>query len=416
MSKTTVLVTGSAGFIGKHLIEALWHRPEVRVLGYDLENTPEELDQALAEADVIYHLAGVNRPKHPNEYQTGNFEFTQALCNRLQTRDHRPTMVLSSSIQAQCDNPYGISKRQAEKAIQSYARNCLEHDRDQPPQAIIFRLQNVFGKWSRPNYNSVVATFCYNIAHDLPISISDPDKEVELVYIDDVVSAFLSVLDENNKSGEQKTKDSAPESSEPEESKAEGWCYRKIERSHKLTIGELASKIRAFRESRNSLRLPSFADDFTRCLYATYLSYLEPQDFAYSMDLKIDNRGCLAEFMKSEHFGQIFVSRTKPGITRGNHYHHSKAEKFLVLEGDAVIRFRSVQEIGASGQWTMVNGQKPEVLEYRVSGRDLRVVDIPPGYTHSIENIGKAEMVVLFWASEIFDPAKPDTICLPVQQ
>ena len=182
--------------------------------------------------------------------------------------------------------------------------------------------------------------------------------------------------------------------------------YREVPRSVKITLGDLARKIQSFRQSRQSLTLPSFAEEFTRGLYATYLSYLEPPDFAYSLDRKTDNRGCLAEFMKSEHFGQIFVSRTKPGITRGNHYHHTKTEKFLVVEGEAVIRFRSIQPGG--------EGQKPAVIEHRVSGRDFRVVDIPPGYTHSVENVGNTEMVVLFWASEIFDPARPDTTFLPV--
>ncbi len=421
MSTTTVLVTGSGGFIGKHLMEALGRRPEVRTLGYDLENTAEELDRRLAEADFIYHLAGVNRPRNLDEYQTGNFEFTRALCSLLHTHGRRPTIVLSSSIQAEQDNPYGISKRQAEKTLEEYARECTETeewrkaDGDRPPKAVIFRLQNVFGKWCRPNYNSVVATFCHNIAHDLPISISDPDKELELVYIDDVVAEFLSVLDENEA---EITEDRMPEERKRKagNGKAQGWCYRQVRQTHKVTLGELASKIRRFRESRKSLRLPSFADDFTRCLYATYLSYLEVQNFAYNLDRRTDNRGCLAEFMKSEHFGQIFVSRTKPGVTRGNHYHHTKAEKFLVVEGDAVMRFRSVQVPAVSGQPSVVSSYKPEVIEYRVSGRDLRVVDIPPGYTHSIENVGNTEMVVLFWASEIFDPTKPDTIALPVQQ
>ena len=456
MGITTVLVTGAAGFIGKHLMETLGRRPEVRVLGYDVGNTAEELDRALAEAEVIYHLAGVNRPQDPNEYHTGNAGFTQALCSSLESLGRKPTIVLSSSIQAELDNPYGISKRQAERVVEDYARKYAEdrgrraedggrkgkaemlktemrkgesgnaedggqgtEGRGQQAKAIIFRLKNVFGKWCRPNYNSVVATFCHNIAHDLPIAISDPNKELELVYIDDVVAAFTAVLDEKTEGGKGKAETLKTEMLKGESGKAEDggrecFCYREVERSFKVTLGELASKIRSFRESRQSLRLPSFADDFTRCLYATYLSYLEAPDFAYNLDIKADDRGCLAEFMKSEHFGQVFVSRTKPGITRGNHYHHTKTEKFLVVEGEAVIRFRSIQKSEVTGHWSVVSGHESEVIEYRVTGRDFCVVDIPPGYTHSIENVGNTEMVVLFWASEIFDLARPDTVALPV--
>ena len=244
---------------------------------------------------------------------------------------------------------------------------------------MIFRLKNVFGKWCRPNYNSVTATFCHNIAHDLPISISDPARELDLVYIDDVIAAFIGCLDAPGK---------------------HGCARREVEPSYRTTLGELAEKIRSFRASRQTLVLPSFEDAFTRRLYATYLSYLEGEAFAYKLEQKADPRGCLAEFMKSAQFGQLFISRTKPGITRGNHYHHTKTEKFLVVEGDAVVRFRPI--LGG------------EVIEHSVSGREFKVVDIPPGYAHSIENIGAGELVTLFWASEIFDPTRPDTFGLPV--
>lgn len=394
MNKITVLVTGSAGFIGKHLMETLSGRPDVRVFGYDVGNTAEELDRALAEAEVIYHLAGVNRPQNPSEYQTGNAGFTQALCASLEALGRTPAIVLSSSIQAELDNPYGISKRQAERVLQAWSEKT-------EGRCVIFRLRNVFGKWCRPNYNSVVATFCHNIAHDLPISISDPNKELELVYIDDVIAALMAVLDNGSLASAGRPADS------------EHCSYRDVPRSFRIALGALAEKIRSFRQSRQSLRLPSFADDFSRCLYATYLSYLEAADFAYDLDRRTDDRGALAEFMKSEHFGQLFLSRTKPGITRGNHYHHTKAEKFLVVEGEAVIRFRSINPDNGGGG-TGDASRKTEVIEHRVSGKDFRVVDIPPGYTHSIENVGKTEMVVLFWASEIFDPQTPDTVGLSV--
>jgi UDP-2-acetamido-2,6-beta-L-arabino-hexul-4-ose reductase len=239
---------------------------------------------------------------------------------------------------------------------------------------VIFRLQNVFGKWSRPNYNSVVATFCHNIAHDLPIQISDVNRELELVYIDDVIEALMGCLDEGREVGSS---------------------YREIKRTQKVKLGEVAQKLNDFRVSRHTL-VAEYPDLFTKRLHATYLSYIGEQDLCYELTKREDDRGSLAEFIKSKQFGQIFVSRTKPGIARGNHYHHSKVEKFLVLEGEAVIRLRSL--IG------------DRVVEYRVTGDAYRVVDIPPGYAHSIENIGTGVLVTLFWSSDIFDPSLPDTI------
>jgi UDP-2-acetamido-2,6-beta-L-arabino-hexul-4-ose reductase len=363
-----ILVTGSAGFVGKHLIEALSHRPDVEVIGYDRDSDPAMLQDGLARADVIFHLAGVNRPQNPDDFRTGNTEFTEVLCARLEAFDRKPLIVFASSIQAVLRNPYGASKLQAENALAQWAAKT-------GASVVVFRLQNVFGKWCRPNYNSVTATFCHNIAHDMPITISDPNRELELVYIDDVAAGFLAVLDELPKVG--------------------AFEHREIPKYYKLSLGKLAARIQSFRESRKSLLISTFDDEFTKRLYATYLSYLAAPDFAYHLAQKIDSRGSLAEFVKSPGFGQIFVSRTLPGVTRGNHYHHTKTEKFLVVEGEAIIRFRQINSI--------------EVIEHRVSGREFKVVDIPPGYIHSIENIGHTEMVVLFWASEIFDPATPDT-------
>ena len=379
----TILVTGSAGFIGKHLVEALGRRAETRVVGFDLGSPPEVLEEGLRQADVLFHLAGVNRPESPAEFQTGNADFTAQLCGRLTALGRRPLLVLSSSIQAALDNPYGRSKRQAEETVQRWAEGA------DGGRAVVFRLKNVFGKWCRPNYNSVTATFCHNIAHDLPISISDPARELELVYIDDVIGAFLGVLPEGS--------DGAAGAARCER--------REVARSFRTTLGELAARIRGFRDSRRTLLAPDCGDELTRCLYATYLSYLEGPDFAYNLEQRSDPRGTLAEFIKAPGFGQIFVSRTKPGITRGNHYHHTKTEKFLVLEGEAVIRFRAIRPAGGGEQ----GAGGGEVVEHRVSGRDFRVVDIPPGYTHSIENVGATELVTLFWSSEIFDPARPDT-------
>lgn len=364
-----ILVTGSNGFIGKNLIVWLERRPDVRVLGFDQEHSLQELDERLAMADLVYHLAGVNRPQSVEEFRTGNVDLTAHICDRLLLGGRPVSIVLSSSIQAELDNPYGVSKRQAEEVVERYAKQ-------NNARVLIYRLHNVFGKWCRPNYNSVVATFCHNIARDLPITISDPARELELVHVDDVVQAFVGEIDT------QKAEASV--------------TYRQVSSSYRVSLAQLAALIQAFRQSRRTLQVPNFADEFTRKLYGTYLSYLAEDDFAYSLEKRCDPRGCLAEFVKSEPFGQIFVSRTKPGVTRGNHYHHTKTEKFLVLEGEAVIRFRHLQN--------------NEVIEYPVRGEDFQVLDIPTGYTHSIENVGEGELVTLFWASEIFDTERPDTV------
>jgi len=445
-----ILVTGSAGFVGKHLMEALGRRPGVETVGYDLGTPDAVLEQGLQTADVIFHLAGINRPQKVEEFQQGNADFTAYICDRIlqlrlpptalpvfepakhrltETRvpqssgtivpwshglmvphhhaspNHLPVMVLSSSIQAELDSPYGRSKRQAENAVEDYALKCGEAAEGGGQQAVIFRLKNIFGKWCRPNYNSVTATFCHNIAHDLPITISDPTRELELVYIDDVISAFLAVLDgikSESANLKAEIRDHGPRTTEC-------FSYREVARSFKTTLGDLAARILSFRQSRQNLLLPAMDDELTRNLYATYLSYLDGLDFAYALDQKVDPRGSLAEFLKSPGSGQIFVSRTKPGVTRGNHYHHSKTEKFLVVEGEAIIRFRSVQPPSVSSPSSVVL-----VIEHRVSGHEFKVVDIPPGYAHSIENVGTGEMVCLFWASEIFDPQKPDTYFVPV--
>jgi len=385
-----VLVTGAKGFIGSNLIVHLQHREDVQIFGYDIDNSPAELDSWLDEADFVFHLAGVNRPKDEEEFFTGNAGLTSTICDHLARRSDPPPILLSSSIQAELDNPYGRSKRLAEEAVSAYAEKTAA-------RAIIYRLTNVFGKWSRPNYNTVVATFCYNIAHDLPITISDPGHEMRLIHIDDVVRAFVSELEGSRLEGSRL-----------------GVEWRRVRPEYPVTLGQLAELIRSFRAMRDTLVTPDFSDPFVKKLYGMYLTYLDEDTFAYDLLQRCDDRGCLAEFIKSPHFGQIFVSRTKPGITRGNHFHHTKAEKFLVLEGEAVIRFRKVQ--GSRLEGSRLEGSRlPEVIEYRVSGKDFRVLDIPPGYTHNIENVGDTELITLFWASEIFDPDEPDTFYEVVQ-
>lgn len=386
MSQYTVLVTGSAGFIGRHVMEALSRRPNTKPIGFDLGTADAVLQEGLLAADAVIHLAGVNRPTDPAEFKTGNANFTSQLCERIsavRAGATLPVFVLASSIQAALDNPYGISKREAEDAVRAWSAQS-------GGRSVVFRLKNVFGKWCRPHYNSVTATFCHQIARDLPITISDPQRQLDLVYIDDVVRALMAVLD----------------------NPPMGCEFREVPVAYQITLGDLADRIRSFRESRRSLVMPSLGDDLTRSLYATYLSYLEGADFAYGLQQRTDTRGTLAEFIKSSSFGQIFVSRTYPGITRGNHYHHTKVEKFLVVEGDAVVRFRRIP--AASSCPGHEETPPGEVIEHRVSGREFKVVDIPPGYTHSIENVGTGELVTLFWASEIFDPTRPDTIGLPV--
>jgi len=376
-----ILVTGSNGFIGRNLVAWLGRLPEVRVLEFDQENTLDELGALLAQADIVYHLAGVNRPQTEAEFTTGNVDLTAQVCDGLLALGRATPIVLSSSIQAALDNPYGVSKRQAEAVVADYAARSGAH-------VVIYRLRNVFGKWCRPNYNSVVATFCHSIAHDLPITVSDPARELELVHVDDVVKAFMTEI----RSQESGVRDQP--SAVGRQSSAVS--YQEVAPSFRVTLGRLAELIQSFRESRQTLRVPDLSDPFMHKLYGAFLSYLEPDDFAYDLTKRTDPRGSLAEFVKSDPFGQLFVSRTKPGITRGNHYHHTKTEKFLVVEGEAIIRFRHIQ------------GE--DVIEYRVRGEDFQVVDIPTGYTHSIENTGASELVTLFWASEIFDPAQPDTI------
>lgn len=361
-----VVVTGAKGFIGRHLMEALNRRPDVAVRGFDIDSSPEVLVEALRETDVVFHLAGVNRPERVEEYEEGNHLLTRKLCSILEEAGGTPMVIFSSSHQADMDNPYGKSKLRAEDALREWSKRV-------GAGVAVFRLKNVFGKWCRPDYNSVVATFCRNMAIGLPLSISDAAKKIELVYIDDVISAFMDCL----------------------ERPPQGCEHRDVSPSFIVTLEDLARQIEMFRDSRHSLILPDFFDLFTKRLYATYISYLKDDEFAYPLTIRSDARGELAEFLKQDHFGQLFISRTKSGVSRGDHFHHTKVEKFLVVEGDAVIRFRRID--GA------------EIVEYRVNGRDFKVVDIPPGYTHSIENVGPGDLITLFWADEAFDPKTSDT-------
>ncbi len=388
-----LLITGANGFIGKNLVAWLAQQPDVTLFQFDVQNTRAELDAWLAQADFIFHLAGVNRPQTEAEFTIGNVDLTAQICARLMELGRAVPLVLSSSIQAELDNPYGISKRQAEEVVKRYAEQS-------GARVIIYRLPNVFGKWCRPNYNSVVATFCYNLAHDLPITISDPARELNLVYIDDVVEAFVAEIRGQKSEVRGQWSEVRDQRSEVG-GQPSAVTYRDVAPVYRITLGQLAETIRAFRQMRQSLVVPDLSDAFTRKLYGTFISYFDADNLGYALEQKRDARGALAEFLKSPHVGQIFISRTKPGITRGNHYHHTKAEKFMVVEGEAIIRLRHIRG-GA-------------VVEYHVRGEDFRVVDIPPGYTHSIENVGQGELITLFWSSEVLDPQRLDTYALPVQ-
>ncbi len=366
-----VAVTGSEGFIGRHVVEALGRRAGTRVSGIDVGTPAGNVREALLTAEAVIHLAGVNRPVSPDEYETGNAGFTRDLCRMLSEAGRKPLVIFTSSTQAALDNPYGRSKRGAEEELRRWAREGAA-------PVVVFRLPNAFGKWSRPFYNSAVATFCHQAAHGLPLTITDPARELELVYIDDIVAGILRCLD-------------AP---------PPGFEERSIEPVFRTTVGNVAEQIGGFPRTRDTLHVPDFSDALTARLYATYVSHLDAPNLAYSLRTSVDPRGCLAEFLKAPGFGQLFVSRTAPGVTRGNHYHHTKVEKFLVVEGEAVVRFRDTRG--------------GPVVEHRVNGREFRVIDIPPGTSHSIQNVGASELVTLFWANEVFDPERPDTYRFPV--
>lgn len=364
-----ILVTGASGFIGRNLMAELNNEGYHDVETFTLENTSQDLEKKLSKADFIFHLAGVNRPKNKADFYTGNSDLTKQIVDVLMQTKHPVPILFSSSIQAALDNDYGKSKHAAENTVLQYGDQM-----DVP--VYVYRLKNLFGKWGRPNYNSVVATFAYNLSHDLPIKINDANTELELNYIDDVISSFIDTM----KNGYNFTSDSP---------------YCSVPGTYKVKLGVVATKLKKFHDSRQTLIMPSLRYKFDRDLYATYLSYLSKDNFSYKLKKNEDSRGWLAEFIKSKDNGQIFVSTTKPGITRGNHWHHTKVEKFLVVQGEGLIEFRQV------------DGH--EILKYRVSGDQPEVVDIPAGYIHNISNVGSETMVTLFWACEIFDPTSPDT-------
>lgn len=367
-----ILVTGAKGFIGKNLIEHLKNHGYHDIYEYDVDTNLSLLKDFCNDAEFVYHLAGINRPTDQREFMEGNFEFTSLLLGTLSSLNNKCPVMLSSSIQAELNNPYGESKKAGEELLLDYGRKT-------GAQVLVYRFPNVFGKWSRPNYNSAIATFCYNIARGLPITVNDPQTVVNLVYIDDVVEELIRALSGNeNREGD----------------------YCTVSPVYKKNLGEITDLINGFKQSRNNLYIPDMGDAFTLKLYSTYLTYLPEQDFSYTLKMHENDRGSFTEFLKSSNRGQVSVNIIKPGTVKGNHWHHTKNEKFLVVCGIGVIRFRRIDG--------------SEVIEYHVRGEKMEVVDIPPGYTHNIENLGNEDMVVLVWANEIYNPEKQDTYQMEV--
>lgn len=369
-----ILVTGANGFVGKNLIAELKNRSCNDIFEYDIDTLPELLDKYCHECEFVIHLAGVNRPKNNSEFMSGNFGFTSKLLDTLEKYNNKSPILMSSSIQAMLDNPYGQSKRAGENLIFDYGRkNNVD--------VFVYRFPNLFGKWCRPNYNSVIATFCHNIAHDLPITVSDRNHTLNLVYIDDVVNEIINAV--NNKANKH----------------SDGFCY--VDTVHTASLGEIADLIYSFKESRKTLLLPDMPDDsFAKKLYSTYLSYLSEDNFSYPLTVHADERGSFTEIIRTISSGQVSVNISKPHIVKGNHWHNTKNEKFIVVSGKGVIRFR-----------------KPDndnIIEYFVSGDNPEVVDIPVGYTHNIENLGDTDMVTIMWCNECYNPDKPDTYYLEV--
>lgn len=373
-----VLVTGAKGFIGKNLVAELnniknkkrihpFLTSDLMIYEYDVDTPETLLDIYTKDCDFVCHLAGVNRPEKTDDFMKGNFSFTQLLLDSLKRNKNSSPVLITSSVHAMGDTPYGNSKRAGEELLRQYGK-------DNNTKVLIYRLPNVFGKWCRPNYNSAVATFCNNIAHGKEITVNDTETVLNLVYIDDVVAEFLNAIGgEENNLGE--------------------FCEVPIVHTEKL--GYITELIYSFKENRENLSVPKVDNEFEKKLYSTYLSYLPEDKFSYPLKMNVDHRGSFTEFVRSNERGQFSINITKPGITKGNHWHHTKTEKFVVVSGKALLRFRKIGE--------------EKIIEYHLTGDKIEVVDIPVGYTHSIINEGDTDLVTVLWCNECFDPNKPDT-------
>ncbi len=375
-----ILVTGAHGFVGKNLCATLYNIAAgkdrsfgldcaIEVYEYDVDTDTSLLDTYCRDCDFVFHLAGVNRPQDPAEFMTGNFGFTSTLLDALHRHNNTCPVMISSSIQAALDNPYGQSKRAGEELLFSYGAET-------GADVLVYRLPNVFGKWCRPNYNSAVATFCHNVAHDLPIQVNDRATQLTLVYIDDVVNELVSAL-----KGEA-TRDGV---------------YCRVPVEHKVTLGEIVDLIYAFHDQPSTLLMPEIpAGSFAKKLYSTYLSYLPADKAVFDLKMNVDDRGSFTELLKTASCGQFSVNISKPGITKGQHWHHTKWEFFMVVSGVGRIEQR---KIGTD-----------EVLTFDVSGERIQAVHMLPGYTHNIINLSDTQdLVTVMWANELFDPNKPDT-------
>lgn len=381
-----ILITGAKGFVGRNLIENLKNirdgkdrvrdiPADLEIMEYDIENSLEELDSFCEKADFVFNLAGVNRPKNNEEFMEGNFGFASTLLEKLKKYNNNCPVMLSSSIQASltgryAGSEYGKSKLAGEELFKEYSKET-------GAKVLIYRFPNLFGKWCRPNYNSVIATFCNNIANDLPIQVNDRNTQLSLVYIDDLVEELLNAIIGKENRDEN------------------GYCF--VKEVHEVTLGKIADLLYEFKESRKNLYIPDMTEgSFEKKLYSTYLSYLAPDNFAYKLKMNVDNRGSFTEIVKSLDRGQVSINISKPGITKGQHWHNTKTEKFIVVAGTGVIQLR---KIGSD-----------EIVEYKVSGEEITVVDMIPGYTHNIINLSETEnLVTIMWCNECFDPNRPDT-------
>lgn len=386
-----ILVTGAKGFVGKNLVAALENirdgkdrtrgiSSDLDIFSYDLVTDPALLDGYCRDADFVFHLAGVNRPEKEEDFMRGNFGFTSTLLDTLKKYHNRAPVMISSSIQARLDNPYGRSKRAGEDLVFAYGRET-------GAKVLVYRFPNLFGKWCRPNYNSVIATFCYNLSHDLPIRVNDPTVTLELLYIDDLVDELLLAL-----KGQEHTVTE------------EGKTFAIVPVTHRVTLGEIVDLLTAFTEQPKTLNMPKIpAGSFEKKLYSTYLSYLPPEKVAFPLKMNVDGRGSFTELLRTADAGQFSVNVSKPSITKGEHWHNSKWEFFIVVSGHALIEER---KIGSD-----------EVLKFEVSGEKIEAVHMLPGYTHNIINLSDTEdLVTLMWANEPFDPAHPDTFAERVEK
>ena len=391
-----ILITGAGGFVGKNLTEALKNvrdnkdrtHPDLKIdeiFCYDIDSTPEELDEYCAKADFVFNLAGVNRPQNPEEFMQGNFGFASRLLETLEKYDNKCPIVLSSSIQAtligRYDSDYGRSKKAGEELFFEYAEK-------NGARVLVYRFPNLFGKWCRPNYNSAVATFCNNIANDLSITVNDPSVELELLYIDDLVDEMFAALE---------GREHRCEFDGIKTVLCEGGKYCAAPITHRVTLGEIVSLLESFKAQPSTLLMPEIPhNSFAKKLYSTYLSYLPKEKTAFPLKMNVDARGSFTELLRTEKCGQFSVNISKPGITKGQHWHNTKWEFFIVVSGHGLIQER---KIGSD-----------EVLNFEVSGEKIEAIHMLPGYTHNIINLSDTEdLVTLMWANECFDPSKPDT-------